>query len=124
MKKKSLIIGIKGLNLSQTEFSLLKKINPWGIILFERNIKNISQLKSLISQIKKCFNDKNFPILIDQEGGRVSRLNNIFDFSFYTQKLFGNIYKIARERPLLKKSFKIRLIKLVGNYAIKIFVYR
>ena len=35
--------------------------------------------------------------------------------------VFGNIYKIARERPLLKKSFKIRLIKLVGNYAIKIF---
>ena len=93
MKKKSLIIGIKGLNLSQTEFSLLKKIKPWGIILFERNIQNISQLKSLIMQIKKCFNDKNFPILIDQEGGRVSRLNNIFDFAHYTQKFFGNMYK-------------------------------
>ena len=93
MKKKSLIIGIKGLNLSRTEFLLLKQINPWGIILFERNIKNISQLKNLIIQIKKCFNDKNFPILIDQEGGRVSRLNNIFDFTYYTQKLFGNMFE-------------------------------
>jgi len=93
MKKKSLIIGIKGLNLSRTEFLLLKQINPWGIILFERNIKNISQLKNLIIQIKKCFNDKNFPILIDQEGGRVSRLNNIFDFTYYTQKFFGNMFK-------------------------------
>ena len=93
MKKKSLIIGIKGLNLSRTEFLLLKQINPWGIILFERNIKNISQLKNLIIQIKKCFNDKNFPILIDQEGGRVSRLNNIFDFTYYTQKFFGNMFE-------------------------------
>ena len=93
MKKKSLIIGIKGLNLSRTEFSLLRTINPWGIILFERNIKNISQLKNLITQIKKCFNDKNFPILIDQEGGRVSRLNSIFDFTYYTQKLFGDMYR-------------------------------
>ena len=92
MKKKSLIIGIKGLNLSRTELSLLKKIKPWGIILFERNIQNLSQLKNLIMQIKKCFNDKTFPILIDQEGGRVSRLNNIFDFAYCTQKFFGNMY--------------------------------
>ena len=70
-----------------------KHEKPWGIILFERNIKNISQLKNLIIQIKKCFNDKNFPILIDQEGGRVSRLHNIFDFTYYTQKLFGKMYK-------------------------------
>ncbi len=93
MKKKSIIIGVKGLNLSQNEFSLLKKINPWGIILFERNIQNILQLKNLIIQIRKCFNDKNFPILIDQEGGRVSRLNNIFDFRSYTQNFFGNMHK-------------------------------
>ena len=27
------------------------------------------------------FKDKNYPILIDQEGGKVSRLNNILDFT-------------------------------------------
>ena len=35
--------------------------------------------------------------------------------------VFGNIYKIDGGRPLLKKSFKIKFLKLVGNYAIKVF---
>ena len=34
--------------------------------------------------------------------------------------VFGNTYKIDRAGPLLKKSFKIRFLKPVGNYAIKI----
>ena len=34
--------------------------------------------------------------------------------------VFGNIYKIGEEIPLPKKSFKIRLLRPVGNYAIKI----
>ena len=35
--------------------------------------------------------------------------------------VFGNIYKMEGDIPLLKKSFKIKLIRPIGNYAIKIF---
>ena len=38
-------------------------------------------------------NDKNYPILIDQEGGTVSRLNQVIDFSLFSQSYFGNLYK-------------------------------
>ena len=31
---------------------LFKKAKPWGIILFSRNINNISQVKNLINDIK------------------------------------------------------------------------
>ena len=65
----------------------LEKTKPWGIILFSRNIKNIFQLKNLIDDIKNFFNDKKYPILIDQEGGKVSRLNKIIDLSFF-HKIF------------------------------------
>ena len=34
--------------------------------------------------------------------------------------VFGNIYKIGRKIPLLKKSFKIKFLKPIGNYGIKI----
>ena len=34
--------------------------------------------------------------------------------------VFGNIYKIGGEIPLLKKSFKIKFLKPIGNYGIKI----
>ena len=48
MKKKAVIISIKGLNLSDKEKLLLSKEKPWGIILFKRNIQSLNQLKNLI----------------------------------------------------------------------------
>ena len=93
MNRKAVIFGIKGLNLSRKEKSLFLKVKPWGVILFSRNIKNISQLRSLVNNIKKIFNDKNYPILIDEEGGRVSRLKNFIDSSIFTANYFGNLFK-------------------------------
>ena len=93
MNRKAIIFGLKGTKLTNDESKLLKKTKPWGIILFSRNIKNLFQLKSLVSQIKNCTNDRKYPILIDQEGGSVSRLNKIVDLSLFSQQYFGKIYK-------------------------------
>ncbi len=90
--RRSFICGIKGLNLSKAEVIFLKKYKPWGVILFSRNIKSIKQTQTLTSKIKKIFNDRNYPILIDEEGGRVSRLRNFIDNSTFPQKYFGNLY--------------------------------
>ena len=97
MKRKAIIVGIRGIKLSSEEIYLLKKEKPWGVILFSRNIKNLIQLKKLIIDIKNCIKDKNYPILIDQEGGRVSRLNKIIDLSIFSQGFFGNFYKNDRK---------------------------
>ena len=75
--RRSFIVGIKSTKLSIKEKNFLKKYKPWGVILFTRNIKNIKQTFKLTTSIKKIFNDKNYPILIDQEGGRINRLKNI-----------------------------------------------
>ena len=48
MKKKAIIISIKSYKLSNKEVNLLANENPWGLILFKRNIKSIPQLKILI----------------------------------------------------------------------------
>ena len=72
MNRKAVIFGVKGYRLTNKEKQLFKKAKPWGIILFSRNIKNIYQLKFLIDEIKFAMRDKNYPILIDQEGGKVS----------------------------------------------------
>ena len=80
MNRKAIIFGIKGFKISTEERYLLKNAKPWGIILFSRNVENLFQLKSLVSDIKNIFKDKKYPILIDQEGGEVSRLNKILDF--------------------------------------------
>ena len=95
MKKKAIIISIKGLKLTHKECSLLANEKPWGLILFKRNIKSLNQVKILILNIKKLSKNKNFPILIDEEGINVSRLRNIFTHNT-SAKYFGNLYKINK----------------------------
>ena len=90
--RRSFIVGIKSTKLSLREKNFLKIYKPWGVILFTRNIKNINQTSKLTSSIKKIFNDKNYPILIDQEGGRVNRLKNLISFDNLTSEFFGNKY--------------------------------
>ena len=99
MKKKAIIISIKGYKLTNNEKKLLKYENPWGLILFKRNIKSFIQIKKLIKNIRKLSKNSKFPIMIDEEGKTVSRLSNIINHKL-SQKLFGDIYKSAPEISL------------------------
>jgi beta-N-acetylhexosaminidase len=92
-KRRSFITGVKSITLSDKEKKFLKTYKPWGIILFSRNIKSIIQTKKLTKEIRKIFKDKNYPILLDQEGGRVNRLKNLFNAEPLTSKYFGKLYK-------------------------------
>ena len=89
---KSFICGIKGKYLTKDEKKFLIKYKPWGVILFSRNIISISQTKILTNSIKKIFKNNNYPILIDEEGGRVTRLKKFIDNSIFTAKYFGDLY--------------------------------
>jgi len=93
MSRKAIIFGIKGKRLTSFEKSFFKKNKPWGLIIFSRNVKNLKQLKKLIDEIKSIMKDKSYPVLIDQEGGRVSRLNKIIDFQIFSQDFFAKLYK-------------------------------
>ena len=90
--RRSFITGIKSTTLSIKEKKFIQKYKPWGIILFSRNIKSLKQGKKLTDQIKKIFKDNNYPILIDQEGGRVNRLKKIFNADPFTGEFFGKLY--------------------------------
>tara|TARA_B110000037_G_scaffold220541_1_gene288726 strand:- start:148 stop:816 length:669 start_codon:yes stop_codon:yes gene_type:complete len=116
--RKAFIVGIKTLKLTLDEKSFLKKYKPWGIILFSRNIKSIKQTKILTDNIKKIFKDKNYPILIDQEGGRVNRLKDIIAFDNLTSEYFGNLYEDDKMKlDIIYKLFVDKtsyLLKLIG----------
>jgi len=92
INRRSFITGIKSTTLSLREKKFLNTYKPWGVILFSRNIKSIKQTKKLTDQIKKIFKDKKYPILIDQEGGRVNRLYKIFNADPLTGEFFGKLY--------------------------------
>ena len=95
MKKKAIIVSIKGFKLSNNEKLLLSKEKPWGLILFKRNIKSTNQIQKLIKDIKRCSKDKKFPILIDEEGIEVTRLRNIFNHNV-NANFFGKLYDIDK----------------------------
>jgi len=97
INRRSFIIGIKSTILNKKEIFFLKKYKPWGIILFKRNIKTIKQTKRLTNHIKKIFNDTKYPILLDQEGGRVNRLTNFLNNDLSTSEFFGNLYSNDRK---------------------------
>ena len=97
INRRSFIIGIKSTILNKKEIFFLKKYKPWGIILFKRNIKTIKQTKKLTNHIKKIFNDTKYPILLDQEGGRVNRLTNFLNNELSTGEFFGNLYSKDRK---------------------------
>ena len=99
--RRSFIVGIKSVKLSSKEKFFLKKYKPWGIILFSRNIENVRQTFQLTNEIKKIFKDKNYPILIDQEGGRVNRLANIISFDNLTAEFFGKKFINNRKEFLI-----------------------
>ena len=95
MKRKALIISLKGTKLSKKEKILLSKEKPWGVILFKRNLKSTNQIKKLTTEIRNLTKDNKFPIMIDEEGEKVSRLSNIINHQM-TANFFGNLYKKDR----------------------------
>jgi len=113
--RKAIIVGLSSYNLKKNERNYLIKHKPWGVILFSRNIKNINQAKNLVLQIKKCFNDPNYPILIDEEGGAVSRLKNIIDTKNFTAKYFSNLYKVNKKKFILYYEIYINSISSILN---------
>jgi len=67
------IFGLSGPKLSRGEAAFFRDSNPWGFILFARNIETPEQLRALCASLRECVG-RDAHIFIDQEGGRVRRL--------------------------------------------------
>ena len=106
INRRSFITGIRSTKLSKEEINFLKKFKPWGIILFSRNLKNIKQIKNLTKSIRKIFNDVKYPIMIDQEGGKVNRLSEFILLEDYTSEYFGKLFtENKREFKIIYKLY-------------------
>jgi beta-N-acetylhexosaminidase len=67
------IFGCEGPDLTRDEAAFFAEAQPWGFILFSRNVGAPDQLRRLCDQLRTAVG-RDAPILIDQEGGRVARL--------------------------------------------------
>ena len=67
------ILGCAGEVLSPREIAFFREADPWGFILFDRNVRDRVQLSALTRSMRESVG-REAPILIDQEGGRVQRM--------------------------------------------------
>ncbi|MDE2355501.1 MAG: beta-N-acetylhexosaminidase [Alphaproteobacteria bacterium] len=69
----AVVLGLKGPQLSAAEAEFFRAQDPWGFILFARNIETPDQTRDLIARLRACVGRADAPVFVDQEGGRVQR---------------------------------------------------
>ena len=70
------IFGLEGLAVTASERAFFKDAAPVGYILFGRNVADREQLRRLTDDLRSISGRSALPILIDQEGGRVARMQS------------------------------------------------
>jgi len=95
-----IVFSVNGKKLKKSEINFFQETNPFGFILFKRNFSNKRQITNLIKDLKCSTKNPNVLIFIDQEGGRVQRLNNEEFLKYSPQKSFGDLYQIDKSKAL------------------------
>lgn len=90
-----LFLGMAGTELSDAERSFFRSLDPAGYILFKRNVTDRAQLRALTDTLRDIAGRDDVPILIDQEGGRVARMQPPEWPAFPKGELFDRLYDIA-----------------------------
>ena len=65
--------GVSGTVLTETERDFFARANPLGFIVFKRNCENPLQVRALVDAMRTSVGRPDAPVLVDQEGGRVTR---------------------------------------------------
>lgn len=73
MTARALITSLAGPRITDEERALLRDTQPFGLIVFRRNVENPEQLRALTAEFRAVIG-RDAPVLVDQEGGRVQRL--------------------------------------------------
>jgi beta-N-acetylhexosaminidase len=106
---RAFITGLGGPALSDEERAFLRDAQPWGIILFRRNVAGPEALRRLIGDARAMLG-RAAPVLIDQEGGRVQRLGPPHWPIFPPGAAYGALYDRDREKGVAAARLGARLI--------------
>lgn len=68
------MLGCSSERLTREERGFFAAADPLGFVLFRRNCQTRDQLRALVEELRDCIGRADAPVLIDQEGGRVARL--------------------------------------------------
>lgn len=104
------IYGCGGPTLAEAERRFFAEAQPWGFILFARNIRDRDQVRRLAGELRASVGDENAPVLIDQEGGRVARLGPPLWKTRPPAARFGALYAHSAEKAREAAYLNARLM--------------
>ncbi len=91
------ILGCAGPVLTREETLFFRDAQPWGFILFQRNVQDPGQLRALVEALRTTVGRPDAPVLIDQEGGRVQRLGPPHWPAYPPGRAYGELPAAAQE---------------------------
>src|SRR5271170_5002972 len=106
---RAFITGLAGTELSEHERAFLRDAQPWGFILFKRNVAGPQSLRTLIEDVRTTLG-RSAPVLIDQEGGRVQRLGPPHWPAYPPGAAYGALYDRDRDDGLGAARLGARLM--------------
>jgi beta-N-acetylhexosaminidase len=108
---RAFICGLADTRLTGDERRALAETQPWGVILFARNVASKNQVRRLTADIRDALGRADAPVLIDQEGGRVQRIGPPHLPAYPAAGTFGALY---RQNPLIGAEAARLGGKLIG----------
>lgn len=112
MAPRALILGCAGTELDPEERSFLRDSDPWGFILFKRNIGSPAQVAALTDALRETVGRADAPILIDQEGGRVQRMGPPHWPAYPPGRTFG---RLGPDDPLMARAITWLGARLIAH---------
>src|ERR1700710_1182575 len=106
-ESKAMILGCSGLSITPEERAFYGAEQPWGFILFGRNIGEPAQISDLVASLRGGVG-RDVPVLIDQEGGRVQRIRPPILQHYPSGQALGDIYRQDRDAGLRAASLMSR----------------
>ncbi len=109
------VFGIAGLSLTADEKAFFRDSNPAGYIMFGRNIGSKAQLRALTDELRALHGRDDLAILIDQEGGRVARMQPPLWPQFPAGEIFDKLYDIAPATAIEAARLNAQAIAVMLN---------
>jgi beta-N-acetylhexosaminidase len=106
---RAFITGIAGPELTDAERAFIREAEPWGLIVFKRNIGEPDALRRLTDDFRTTLG-RDAPVLIDQEGGRVQRMGPPSWPKYPPALAYGALYDRDRAEGLAAARLGARLI--------------
>src|SRR2546430_1644579 len=109
MAVRAFITGLAGTTMTPDERAFLHEREPWGFIIFKRNIETPAQLSRLTASVRDAVG-RDAPVLVDQEGGRVQRLGPPHWPPYPPGAAYGRLYDSDAAQGLRAAYLGARLI--------------